>query len=81
MNKVKWGIIGVGDVCEVKSAPAMQLIENSELVAVMRRTGELAQDYAQRHNVPKWYDDADALINDPDTVSYTHLTLPTNREV
>ena len=23
-DKVKWGIIGVGDVCEVKSTPAMQ---------------------------------------------------------
>lgn len=36
-DKVKWGILGVGDVCDVKSAPAMQLIEDSELVAVMRR--------------------------------------------
>ncbi len=75
MEKVKWGIIGVGDVCEVKSAPAMQLIENSELVAVMRRTGELAKDYAQRHNVPKWYDDADALINDPD-INAIYIATP-----
>jgi len=65
-NKVKWGILGVGDVCEVKSAPAMQLIKNSELVGVMRRNGAKAKDYAERHGVAKWYDDADKLINDPE---------------
>lgn len=65
-NKVRWGIIGCGDVTEVKSGPAFQKVENSELVAVMRRTGELAKDYAKRHNVLKWYDNAEALINDPD---------------
>lgn len=42
-DKVKWGIIGVGDVCEVKSAPAMQKVKGSELVAVMRRNGEKDQ--------------------------------------
>ncbi|WP_206683206.1 Gfo/Idh/MocA family protein [Neptunicella marina] len=75
MNKVRWGIIGVGDVCEVKSAPAMQLVENSELVAVMRRSGHLAEDYARRHNVPRWYDDADALINDPD-INAIYIATP-----
>ena len=74
-DKVRWGIIGCGDVTEVKSGPAFQKVENSELVAVMRRTGELARDYAARHNVPKWYDDADALINDPD-VDIVYIATP-----
>jgi predicted dehydrogenase len=74
-EKVRWGIIGCGDVTEVKSGPAFQKVENSELVAVMRRTGELAKDYAKRHNVPKWYDDADALINDPD-VDAVYIATP-----
>ena len=74
-NKVRWGIIGCGDVTEVKSGPAFQKIKNSELVAVMRRTGQLAKDYAERHNVPKWYDDADALINDPD-VDAVYIATP-----
>lgn len=75
-NKVRWGIIGCGDVTEVKSGPAFQNIENSELLAVMRRTGELAKDYAERHNVPKWYDDAQALINDPDIDAIYIATPP-----
>lgn len=74
-NTVKWGIIGVGDVCEVKSAPAMQLIEHSELVAVMRRNEEKVKDYAKRHRVSKWYTDADALINDPE-INAIYIATP-----
>jgi predicted dehydrogenase len=66
MDRVRWGILGVGDVCEVKSGPGFSKTEHSELRAVMRRNGEKAADYARRHGVPKWYDDADALLADPD---------------
>ena len=72
---VKWGILGVGDVCEVKSAPAMQLIKQSELVAVMRRNGAKAKDYARRHKVPKWYDQAEDLIHDPE-VNAIYIATP-----
>lgn len=75
MKKVKWGIIGCGDVTEKKSGPALQKIENSSLVAVMRRTGELAKDYAERHNVPRWYDQAEDLINDPE-VNAVYIATP-----
>jgi predicted dehydrogenase len=75
LEKVRWGIIGCGDVTEVKSGPAFQIINHSELVAVMRRTGKLAKDYAERYHVPKWYDDADALINDPD-VNAIYIATP-----
>ncbi|WP_284037330.1 Gfo/Idh/MocA family oxidoreductase [Neobacillus sp. 114] len=74
-KKVRWGIIGCGNVTEVKSGPAFQKVKNSELVAVMRRTGELAKDYAERHHVPKWYDNADSLINDPD-VDAVYIATP-----
>lgn len=75
LKEVRWGIIGVGDVCEVKSAPAMNKIEGSRLAAVMRRNGEKAADYARRHGVPKWYDDAQALINDPE-VNAIYIATP-----
>lgn len=74
-NKIRWGIIGCGNVTEVKSGPAFQKVKNSELVAVMRRTGELAKDYAERHHVPKWYDDAEQLINDPN-VDAVYIATP-----
>ncbi len=74
-REVRWGIIGAGDVCEVKSAPAMQKIPSSSLVAVMRRNAEKAEDYAKRHRVPKWYDDAGQLISDPD-VNAIYIATP-----
>jgi predicted dehydrogenase len=75
LDQVKWGIIGCGNVTEVKSGPAFNLVEGSELIAVMRRNGDLARDYAERHGVPKWYADADLLINDPD-VNAIYIATP-----
>ncbi|MFP4431725.1 MAG: Gfo/Idh/MocA family protein [Spirochaetaceae bacterium] len=66
MDRVRWGILGVGDVCEVKSGPGFYKAAHSELRAVMRRHGDKAADFARRHGVPKWYDDADALLADPE---------------
>jgi predicted dehydrogenase len=76
MRTIRWGIIGVGDVTEVKSGPGFQKASNSSLVAVMRRNGALAKDYARRHGVPRWYDDAAALINDPEVEAVYIATPP-----
>lgn len=80
MEKVRWGIIGCGDVTEVKSGPGFQKAERSELVAVMRRNAALAEDYARRHNVPRWYADADALINDPEVDAVYVATPPSSHK-
>lgn len=81
-TEVRWGVLGVGKVCELKSAPAMNTILRSKLVAVMRRDPEKAQDYATRHGVPKWYSNAADLIQDPEvnaiyiaTPPHVHLEL------
>jgi predicted dehydrogenase len=75
MKTIRWGMIGCGDVTEVRSGPAFQKAKNSQLVAVMRRNGALAQDYAKRHNIPRWHDDADAIINDPNIDAVYIATL------
>jgi predicted dehydrogenase len=80
MDQIKWGIIGCGNVTEVKSGPAFNKVANSSLVAVMRRDAEKAADYAGRHNVPKWYADADALINDPEINAIYIATPPDAHE-
>ena len=74
-DTVRWGIIGVGDVTEVKSGPAFYKTENSELVAVMRRNHEKAADYAKRHNVSKWYSNGSDLINNPE-VDAVYIATP-----
>ncbi|MCB0689712.1 MAG: Gfo/Idh/MocA family oxidoreductase [Saprospiraceae bacterium] len=79
-QQVRWGIIGVGDVCEKKSAPAMQLVANSSIEAVMRRNAAKAADYARRHQIDKWYDDADQLINDPRVNAIYIATPPSSHQ-
>jgi len=80
MKTIRWGIIGCGNVTEVKSGPGFQRARNSNLVAVMRRTGELARDYAERHAVPRWYDDAEALIGDSEVDAVYIATPPSSHK-
>ena len=75
MRTIRWGIIGCGDVTEVKSGPAFQKASHSSLSAVMRRDGERAKDYARRHGVPRWHDNAQALIDDPE-VDAVYIATP-----
>jgi predicted dehydrogenase len=72
---INWGIIGCGDVTEIKSGPAFSKIEGSRLVAVMRRDAEKAADYAKRHKVPKWYSNADELMDDPE-INAIYIATP-----
>ena len=65
VKTIRWGMIGCGDVAEKKSGPGFYKARNSSLVAVMRRNGALAADYARRHGVARWHDDASAIQTDP----------------
>lgn len=80
MRTIRWGIIGCGDVTEVKSGPGFQKADHSDLVAVMRRRGELARGYAERHGVPRWYDNAAALINDTEVDAVYIATPPSSHK-
>ncbi|HKJ89705.1 MAG TPA: Gfo/Idh/MocA family oxidoreductase, partial [Oceanipulchritudo sp.] len=75
MKTIRWGIIGCGDVCEVKSGPAFQKVTGSSLVAVMRRDAAKAEDFALRHRVPRWYGEAEALVRDPE-VDAVYIATP-----
>ena len=72
---INWGIIGCGDVNEVKSGTAFGKVQGSNLVAVMRRDGKKAADFAKRHNIPFWYDNAQDLINNPD-INAIYISTP-----
>ena len=80
MQTINWGIIGCGDVCEIKSGPAFQQANGSKLVAVMRRDGELAADFARRHDVPFSTDDASKIIDNPDVNAVYVATPPDSHE-
>lgn len=80
MKTIRWGMIGCGDVTEVKSGPGFQKADHSRLVAVMRRNGHLAKDYAERHGVWRWYTDASALIHDPEVDAVYIATPPSSHK-
>ena len=75
---INLSIIGCGNVTEVKSGPAFNKVADSRLVAVMRRNAELAEDYARRHNIPRFYTVADDLINDSEINAVYIATPPLN---
>ncbi|MCZ6633790.1 MAG: Gfo/Idh/MocA family oxidoreductase [bacterium] len=75
METVKWGIVGCGNVCEVKSGPGLYKAEGSELVMVMRRDGAKAEDFAKRHGVDRWSDNADEVLGDSE-VNAVYIATP-----
>lgn len=76
MSTIRWGMIGCGSVTEVKSGPAFNKVPNSKLLAVMRRDELKLKDYAQRHQVPYFFTNADELIHHPEVDAIYIATPP-----
>lgn len=72
---IRWGIIGCGDVCEVKSGPPLYKVPGSELLIVMRRDATQARDFATRHGGSEHTTDADTVIEHPD-VNAVYIATP-----
>ena len=75
VEKVVWGIIGAGDVCEVKSAPALYTIPHTEVKMVMRRNAAKAADFAFRHGIGQWTNNLDELLNDGE-INAVYIATP-----
>lgn len=75
MKVINFGIIGCGDVTEVKSGPAFQKIEGANLLAVMRRNEGKLIDYAKRHNVPKYTTNYIDILKDKD-IDAVYIATP-----
>ena len=80
-DTIKWGMIGCGNVTEVKSGPAFNKVPHSMLWAVMSRSPEKAADYARRHLVPKCYANAEELLADPEINAVYIATPPDAHEL
>lgn len=74
-EKIVWGVIGAGNVCEVKSVPGMYKSAHSEVKTVMRRNLEKARDYARRHNIPFATNNVDKIFNDPE-IDIVYVATP-----
>ena len=75
MKQINWGFVGCGEVTEKKSGPAFSEVEGSRVVAVMSRNKEKAKAYAIRHGIPRWYAEAQELIDDRE-VNAVYIATP-----
>lgn len=75
MKTIRWGMIGCGDVTEVKSGPGFYKANNSMLYGVTNRTISKAYDYAARHPVTKVFETAEELIHD-NNIDTVYIATP-----
>lgn len=61
---VRWGLVGAGDIAEKRVAPALRDAERSSLTAVARRRAELAESFASRFGVGRWFTNWEELVRD-----------------
>jgi len=72
---LRWGVIGCGSVAEKKSVPAYRNTSGFRVDMVMRRNAGKAEDYANRHLIPKWTTDADEVIYSPN-IDAVYIATP-----
>ncbi|MGB7344923.1 MAG: Gfo/Idh/MocA family oxidoreductase [Pirellulaceae bacterium] len=84
MKKIRWGMIGTGDVAERKGGPALYRALRSELIGVTNRKVAKAESFAARHGGPQVFasvaemlqcDDVDAVYIATPPESHCELTL------
>ncbi|MGA7952688.1 MAG: Gfo/Idh/MocA family oxidoreductase [Gloeobacterales cyanobacterium] len=77
---VRWGIIGCGDVVVRKSGPAFNSPPSSKLVGVMRRSPDLAENFAKQYDIPSWCTNADDLIYRSD-IDAIYIATPPDKHL
>ena len=75
MLKLKWGLIGCGDISRKRIAPALRDLDNSDFIAVSRSDFNLAESFAKEFNVSKWYKTWHQLLADPE-IDAVYIATP-----
>ncbi len=64
MTRVRWGLIGCGDIAQKRVAPALRDLAQSEFVAVSRAQSDLAESFAKQFGAKRWYADWHDMLRD-----------------
>src|SRR5258705_5743878 len=64
MTKVRWGLIGCGDIAQKRVAPALRDSASSEFVAVSRAKSDLSESFANQFGAKRWFADWRDLLRD-----------------
>jgi len=65
-TRIRWGLIGCGDISRKRVAPALRDHPNCELLAVSRAQAHQAEAFAKEFGAPAWYETWEELIGDPE---------------
>jgi predicted dehydrogenase len=74
-GKVRWALIGCGDIAEKATAPAINADPNSTLHAVVRRQSDKVKDFAKRHRSRAHYTSIQDAVRDPE-VDAVYVATP-----
>lgn len=77
MRKLKWGLIGCGDISQKRVAPALRNLNTCDLIAVNRAKWEEAQSFAEVFGARRWYRDWRELLQDGE-VEAVYIATPVN---
>jgi predicted dehydrogenase len=75
MRKIKWGLIGCGDIARKRIAPALRDLPSCELVAVSRANFDLAESFAKEFGARRWYKAWQQLLADED-IEAVYIATP-----
>lgn len=64
ISKVRWGLIGCGDISRKRVAPALRDSPLCELIAVSRAKAELAESFASEFGARRWSAEWEEFLSD-----------------
>ena len=76
MEKLRIGVIGLGDICDVYLKTLLAASDKVSVDACASRGLEKAQKAAEKYHIPKPYASVEELIADPDLDMLLNLTPP-----
>lgn len=75
MKKVRWGLIGCGDIARKRVAPALRDLPNGEFVAASRAQAAAAEGFAREFGARKWHQGWQALLQDAE-IDAVYIATP-----
>lgn len=74
-ERLRWGLIGCGDIARKRVAPALRDGAGCALQAVSRARAELAEGFAREFGARRWHADWGELVRDPE-VDAVYVATP-----
>jgi len=66
---IGWGVLGCGDITNMRGAPAINAQAESRLVSFQSRSAALAEEFAGRHGSVRWTTSRAELLADPEVTA------------